>query len=74
MSDKLRGLYQKYRVTKVEGETDPKAIYIVLRVDTDIHARLAILLYSTLIAKTYQKLSCDLNRLIHQLGIPAQEA
>ncbi len=73
MSDKQKGLYQKYQVTKVEGKTDPEAIYIVLRVDTDMHARLAVLLYSALIAKTYHKLSFDLNVMLHKLGLPAQE-
>ena len=41
-------LYQKYKIVKTDGsETDPKAAYFVLRVDTDRHARVALRAYAT---------------------------
>ena len=49
MNDKKRGLYQKYLVAKAEGDTDPNAVYFVLRLDTDESARIAALTYSTLV-------------------------
>lgn len=41
------GLYDKYTITKTDGSAvDPNAHYFVLRVDTDPHAREAILAYA----------------------------
>jgi hypothetical protein len=41
------GLHDKYRVIKTSGEpVDPDAVYFVLRLDTDRHARLAALTYA----------------------------
>jgi len=45
MSEK--GLFDKYRVTKKEGETDPSAVYFVLRLDTDQAARSAAMYYAS---------------------------
>jgi len=40
------GLYKKYRVEKTDGTPiDPNAVYFVLRLDTDCHARRAINAY-----------------------------
>lgn len=41
------GLYGKYIVTKTSGEPiEPQAQYFVLRIDTDIHARKALVAYA----------------------------
>ena len=32
-SENPEGLHQRYHVQKVEGETDPNAVYLVLRLD-----------------------------------------
>lgn len=41
------GLHQKYNVTKANGTpTDPDAVYFVLRLDTDQHARVAAIEYA----------------------------
>ena len=46
MSD-TGGLFKKYHITKTDGsEIDPDAIYFVLRLDTDMAARAAILQYA----------------------------
>jgi hypothetical protein len=40
-------LYNKYNVTKANGEaTDPNAQYFVLRIDTDPAARVALIQYA----------------------------
>jgi len=31
--EKPTGLHQRYRVEKLEGETDPRAVYLALRLD-----------------------------------------
>ncbi|MHC4617411.1 MAG: hypothetical protein ACYTEQ_06625 [Planctomycetota bacterium] len=41
-----KGLYDKYRVEKVDKPTDADAQYFVLRVDTDPHARAALRAYA----------------------------
>ena len=45
----MKGYYKKYHVSKIEGETDPKADYFVLRLDTDHNARRAVAHYAGLI-------------------------
>ena len=45
-SDWFRGWYDKYRVEKLDGDTDPAADYFVLRLDTDPAARIAALSYA----------------------------
>jgi hypothetical protein len=44
----LKTLHGKYNVTKVEGDTDPNAQYFVMRIDTDMHAQLAVMHYALL--------------------------
>ncbi len=40
------GLYDKYTIKKVDGSVvDPDALYFVLRIDTDEHAREALRAY-----------------------------
>ena len=64
----MRGLHAKYQVTKIEGQTDPKAQYFVLRLDTDPHARVAVAAYAESIAIDNPRLSADITRLLDQLG------
>jgi hypothetical protein len=45
MTPKKRGLYDKYEVRKIRGETDPGAQYFVLRIDTDPSAQFALWAY-----------------------------
>lgn len=41
------GLHNKYRIEKTDGTpVDPRAEYFVLRIDTDIAARQALLAYA----------------------------
>lgn len=55
-----KGLYNKYVVKKVEGETDPEAVYFALRLDTDPAARVAAMVYAELVAASRPELSRDL--------------
>ncbi len=42
-----RGLFGKYHIEKADGSPiDPRAVYFVLRIDTDEAARLALWLYA----------------------------
>lgn len=61
------GLFDKYIVTKKEGPTDPNAVYFVLRLDTDVNARIAALHYSTLVESKNPKLSQELFDLVLEL-------
>ena len=67
LKDTERGFYIKYDVKKKEGETDPEAVYLVLRLDTDGDARSAADYYATLIKKSYPQYSDDLVQLIQKL-------
>lgn len=43
----MNGIFDKYKVEKRDGTPiDPKARYFVLRVDTDRHARAALMMYA----------------------------
>ncbi len=55
-----RGLYKKYQVTKIEGDTDPNALYFVLRLDTDHAARVAAISYANRVADENPTLAKDL--------------
>lgn len=59
-----RGLYEKYEVTKVDGNTDPEADYFVLRIDKDPHARKAAIFYAESIQDENPNLSFDIMRRI----------
>lgn len=41
-----RGLHKKYNVRRQDGNTEPEAEYLVLRLDTDKHARAAAFEYA----------------------------
>lgn len=64
---KLQGLFDKYRVTKKEGETDPNAVYFVLRLDTDSAARSAAMWYASSIGVENPQLYEELRDLILKL-------
>jgi hypothetical protein len=64
MPDLPKGLYNKYIVKKTYGETDPDAIYIVLRPDKDQHARDALLEYARLIRNEQPKFAEELTILL----------
>jgi hypothetical protein len=65
MDEEKRGLYNKYKVTKVDGSpVDPRATYFVLRVDTDPHAIPAIAAYSVACAEENPDLAHDLSILV----------
>lgn len=62
MSEK-QGLYNKYIVTKADGFlTDPNAQYFVLRIDTDLCARLALGTYAEACEKENPQLAADLHQ------------
>ena len=62
-----QGLFDKYRVTKKEGETDPDAVYFVLRLDTDPAARSAAMYYASSIGLKNPLLYEHLRNLITKL-------
>lgn len=62
------GLANKYNITKTDGSpTDPKAKYFVLRLDTDPHARAALVKYIKSVEKDNPELSSDLVRLLESI-------
>lgn len=59
--DHKRGVYGKYHITKADGTpVDPDAQYFVLRLDTDIHARRAIMAYAESVEMENGELSSEL--------------
>lgn len=67
MAQEQTGLYKKYIVTKADGTpVDPKAIYFVMRLDTDPAAREAVEIYTRWV-DDYQ-LAADLSQLLHDLA------
>ena len=69
-----KGLYNKYTVTKNEGETDLDACYFVLRLDTDPVARAAAYEYAKLIYASDPLLARQINHLIVSLTITGGSA
>jgi hypothetical protein len=60
MREEDEGMYDKYHVEKKDGTTDPHADYFVLRIDSDIHARVAALAYAESIKEQNINLSFDI--------------
>ena len=55
------GLYHKYKIVKTSGEPiEPDAQYFVLRVDTDVHARLALRTYALSVSRTNPILAAEI--------------
>jgi hypothetical protein len=68
-----RGLYEKYRVSKVDGSpVDPGAKYFVLRLDTDRAARIAAIAYCEAILSENPRLASELWGLVHECTPPAE--
>jgi len=59
-----KGLFDKYKVEKKEGETDPNADYFVLRLDTDRIARVVALQYAFFIKDRNPQLAHDLEEAV----------
>ncbi len=59
-----KGFYDKYKVSKTDGETDPDADYFVLRLDNDPHARIAAYHYALSVKEENPNLAFDLQRKI----------
>jgi len=63
-----RGLYQKYIIEKADGSpTDPKAVYFVLRLDTDPAAREAASAYASACQEANSQLASDLWALVDEI-------
>lgn len=63
-----RGLYGKYEIRKTNGEElDPKAVYFVLRIDTDPYARVALRTYIETCRAENPELAEDLDELMLKL-------
>lgn len=55
------GWKQKYNITKADGSPcDPEAVYFVLRLDVDPHARTAMMTYALSVEADNPKLSVDI--------------
>ena len=57
----MKGLYGKYKIEKADGSpVDPEADYLVLRLDSDKHARIAALAYAESVMSENTLLASDL--------------
>lgn len=57
----MKGLYGKYKIEKADGSSvDPEADYLVLRLDSDKHARIAALAYAESVMSENTLLASDL--------------
>ena len=64
----MNGLYDKYHITKKNAETDPNAVYFVLRLDTDPHARIAATAYAQSIKPSNLNLAMDIMLKVNELN------
>lgn len=69
MSDKERGMYQKYIVTELDENGDVKpnqydGMYVVLKMGKDPYAIAALKAYARACAAEYPKLAEDFNKLV----------
>jgi hypothetical protein len=54
----MKGLFNKYKIEKADGSPiDPKAVYFVLRLDTDPHARAALFEYMKSVSRDNPELA-----------------
>jgi len=61
----MSNLYNKYTITKTDGSpVDPEAQYFVLRIDTDVAARYAVLHYASYIGGRDPEFADDLRKWI----------
>lgn len=64
-------VYGNYIVRNADGtEVDPNAQFLVLRIDKDIHARVALRAYATSIKNADPILAQELDELIESLPAP----
>jgi hypothetical protein len=68
-----QGIYNKYKVTRVDGSDLPGGRhhgqrYFVLNIDNDFHARRALAAYADSCRHTHPNLSADIKALLHQMG------
>ena len=78
--DRTKGLYDKYRVTRTDGSSEPggkheSCRYFVLDLNHDRFARPALIAYIRACAYEYPKLAQDLRALVGKtaLGAPGKE-
>ena len=65
MGDEKKGLYEKYKVSRADGQSEPgrkheKCSYFVLDLNCDPHAYAAILAYAESCRMRYPALAADL--------------
>lgn len=70
MADESRGLYQKFRVERTDGKSEPGekhhgCKYFVLDLDHDPHAMAALEAYARSCRKQYPKLAEDILGIVH---------
>lgn len=71
MGDKSRGIYEKFIVTRTDGQGDPGekhdgCEYFVLDITHDRHALPALRAYAISCQDEYKQLSYDLMRIVHR--------
>jgi len=60
-----KGLFGKYLLEKADGgEISEDAVYFILRIDTDVHAKRALFTYAKSVQKENPVLARDLIRLL----------
>ncbi len=60
MTQQTRGLYNKFQVTRTDGQQDPDAVYFVLNVGSDRIARSALFVYAEQVAEKNPALSAEI--------------
>lgn len=68
------GLYGKYIITKTSGEpVEPQAQYFVLRIDTDQHARKALIAYARSVGMENPLLAGDLIKWLDNVALVKED-
>ena len=72
VSDKTRGVYAKYRVTRTDGSSEnggkhASCRFFVLDLDHDPHARAALAAYAASCAETHPELASELDYTCDQM-------
>lgn len=67
------GLYRKYNIERTDGKPlDKDAQYFVLRLDDDLHARMAARMYSKSVSSTNHALSIELEVMASKFSSQAE--
>jgi hypothetical protein len=70
MPEQTIGIFKKYKIEKANGDLiDPDAQYFILRLDTDVHARVATLAYAKSCNEENPDLAQDLWNLVTELTV-----